>query len=122
MITPGRLPLVGFRNAPFVYGIAMSGIDFRGATIAAQVRLIADTPGDPLATFTVQNSFAKIEGLPYTSLTISISEAVMAGLPRSGELGSPSEFAWDLVATPAGGFKSVYLLGSFTVLPGVTYA
>jgi hypothetical protein len=112
MITPGRLPLVGFRNAPFVYSIALPGLDLRGADIDAQIRLVPDTPGAPLATFFIQNDFSTINQLPYSNLTLSIGEAAMAAFPRTGELGSPAQFAWDLTVTPPSGYKSVYLLGS----------
>lgn len=124
MIIAGRLDLEPNRFTPFVYDIEFTSVDFTGATMQAQVRLLPDTPGDPLVDLVAAApgsegvSFAVADGT--TTVTLQIDEATMEALPAAEETGDEVELWWDLQITPSGGVKNVWLRGTFTIIPGVT--
>lgn len=132
MIQPARLPLVGNRYTPFVYSIAFRGLSLAGAAIEAMVRLYPDAPGEWIAKFNVTSNVVSDSGFPISTVTLTLSEAEMTAMPRAGEIGDPTELAWDMVIQerdpsqtdpnePPSGAKYVPLNGPFIVNPGVTH-
>lgn len=126
MIKAGTLPLRGTRTAPFgPYTIRFNGINFTGADLVAEVRQKWDNPGDPEValpdgvsagvTGIRLTSTGTTSGVPYSIITIFITETDMSGLAYAGEIGQDLTWKWRLWATPSGGYKAVYLEGNFIV-------
>lgn len=126
-----RLPITADRYTPCLRTLIFRGIDLRGKTLRMQVRLVGDTPGQPLVDLgSVDN--AQAQGLalltveqdgeiPVSTVQIRINELTMERLPYSGELGSATALAYDMIAT-IGGDKRVLMGGPFVIEAGVTGA
>lgn len=87
-----------------------------GASFEAQVRLLPDTLGSPLATFTIS---APVIGGGTTEFTMSLNEATMAAMPDATELGEDATLYWDLKMTIAG-LSRIMFAGKFIIIAGVT--
>lgn len=129
MITPGTLPLVAQRWTPFVYTIDFEGIDFTGATMAMQVRLYRDAPGDPIISLVNAASNAQglsvsvvtTEGVPTSTVQIRINETTLeAILLNAGLPGADVKLAYDLHITGGGFEKTRWVEGDFIIRPGAT--
>lgn len=128
MITAGRLDiLVETRHAPLNYTIAFNALNLTGATLDMHVRMLPGSPGSPLINLNPAAppaeglSLAYDSGTGVTTVTIIVAEATLEGLPYNPEqFDDDAEFWWDLMITPSGGTKAVYLRGTFTVKPGIT--
>ncbi|WP_203310503.1 hypothetical protein [Sphingomonas beigongshangi] len=131
MTAVAYLPIVADRYTPCVRTIAFKGLDLRGLTLRMQLRIAVDTPGVALVDLgSVANAQAQglalltvddDGGLITSTLQIRISELTMEGLPYVGELGSPTQLAYDLITT-IGGDKRVLTRGPFVIEGGVTGA
>ncbi len=102
-----------------------------GAGAAVWLMHIRHLPGDsgtPLISLNnaaagAQGLFATvstIEGVETTTLTISVSEATMEGLPSNARYDQPLNLYYDIHVTPPGRSKYVILGGTIPVDPGVT--
>lgn len=129
MITPGKLDLTVQRWTPFVYQIDFEGLDFTGATMAMQVRLYRDAPGDPL--ISLANAASNAEGLSVAATTVSgvttstvqirINETTAeALLLNAGKPGDDITLVYDLHITGGGLPKSRWLEGSLIIRAGAT--
>lgn len=126
-----RLPITADRYTPCLRTLIFRGIDLRGKTLRMQVRLIGDTPGQPLVDLgSVDNAQAQglalltVEqdgAIPVSTVQIRINELTMERLPYSGELGSATALAYDMITT-IGGDKRVLMGGPFVIEAGVTGA
>lgn len=132
MVQPGRLPLAGGHFTPFAETLRFKGVDLTGGALHAQVRGTPDVAGDPLIDLpqvTVANTtgvrlvavLTDPDGVTKISVvSLYVAEGLMRALASAGEVGDDVALAWDLLVTPAGGIKQVWLGGSFTVRAGVT--
>ena len=121
MIQPGRLPLVGNRYTPFVYSIDVVGVDLTGASILAQIRISPDAAGEPIASFATGLSVTTTNGIPTSTIDLTLTEASMTAMPEAAEIGNAVALAWDMVVTTADTTKFVLVGGSFTINPGVAH-
>lgn len=136
MMSTGVLPLAPKRWQPNKWTIDFEGQDFTGATVALQVRLYRDAPGDPLLSLSnatspaegISVSVATTEGVPTSSVEIRVNEttiegllpfAVASGVPNR-EPGKDVALVWDLHITFTGSPKHRWLEGPFTIIAGVT--
>lgn len=129
MITPGRLGLTAQRWTPFVYQIDFEGLDFTGATMAMQVRLYRDAPGDPLIDLANAISTAEglsvavvtVEGQPISTVQIRINETTLeALLLNAGKAGEDVTLVYDLHITATGFPKARWIEGDFIIRAGAT--
>ena len=129
MITPGKLDLTVQRWTPFVYPIDFEGLDFSGATMAAEVRLRGDAPGSPIISLGnaapnaqgLSVSVATVDGVPTSTVQIRINETTLeTTLLNAGVAGKDVVLAWDIHITGGGLPKTRWLEGPFTIRPGVT--
>ena len=150
MISPGQYDIRADRWVACLRQFNFVGVDFTGATFAAELRLTPNATGAALVT--LANASAGAEGLRLIAATTAtvaahiaagrlaevppgytlasvvvvsevgmrINETTMEGLPFGPERDSDSPLAWDLLVTPSGGIKDKYLGGDFIVLAGVT--
>lgn len=128
---PVRYDLAVYRGAPWRFALGIRGYDLTGAALKMQVRSYPDAPDPALLTLNkvttlVQGLFLDIAaGTPVTStIVLSIDEATITDLlpfPSNGaEPGEPVVLAYDLLVTPAGGLKTRWFEGAFSIFPGVT--
>lgn len=118
----GRRDLRANRWTPFQEEILFEGFNYSGATFAGSVRAVRDSGGAALAAFSfTAPSVATANGLDTTSVTMSLTEAAVEGLPlpASPELGDDVVLYWDMHITPSGRPKFRALEGTFTVAAGV---
>ena len=129
MIIPGRLDLTVQRWTPFVYQIDFEGLDFTGATMAMQVRLYRDAPGDPLINLTnaasnaegLSVSVATVSGVTTSTVQIRINETTGESLLlNAGKPGDDITLVYDLHITGGGLPKSRWLEGSLIIRAGAT--
>lgn len=146
MIQAATLPLVGNRWTPFVYSIAIYGKVLLGASVAMEVRLTFDTPGEPLLSISTSNGIlfpyvgsdtvanhiaagrilavpkgmAADDNLDLSLIKLSIPEASMEAMPFPPERGDDAVFRYDIVVAPSGGTEEVWFRGTFTVRAGAT--
>lgn len=129
MITPGKLDLTVQRWTPFVYQIDFEGLDFTGATMAMQVRLYRDAPGDPL--IALANAAANAEGLSVlatsvggvttSTVQIRINETTAESLLlNAGKPGDDIALVYDLHITGGGLMKTRWIEGSLIIRAGAT--
>lgn len=125
-----RLDLEADKRTPFVYTIAVMGVDLSDATYLMQVRQREGDDGSPLlvatvsATYEPEFKYADAKGRehtgPATAIVLSIPEMDLEALPFAANRQRPLELVYDLHVTPDGGLKQVLVEGKFTVSPGVT--
>lgn len=129
---PGVRDLTAYRWTPFLNVTEVRGENLTGATFKLQVRLYRDAPGDALINLHnasagsegISVSFATVDGLPVSTITVQIDETTIEALlpfPTGGQ--APDgvlELRYDLHITPSGGTKARWLEGKFTIAPGVT--
>ena len=129
MIIPGRLDLTVQRWTSFVYQIDFEGLDFTGATMAMQVRLYRDAPGDPLINLTnaasnaegLSVSVATVSGVTTSTVQIRINETTGESLLlNAGKPGDDITLVYDLHITGGGLPKSRWLEGSLIIRAGAT--
>lgn len=132
MMQAGAVTLQVPRWTPYVETFRFKGIDLTGAALHAQVRLRADTPGDPL--INLVNVTTAVQGLrlvsvdttgvvPVSTVEIRIDATTLADAahaPAAAEIGADVALAWDLHVTPSGGDRQCWLAGPFVILAGVT--
>jgi len=131
-----RQDLRVFRRDPLHLVIAVIGLDLTGSGPSLAVRLYPDAPGLPELLLGPTAS-AGSQGIrivevtrdpadvPTTLLEILATKGAINRLPRTGEIGTPSTFAYDLQWTPpAAGpgltrVEETVLFGSFIVMGSV---
>jgi hypothetical protein len=131
-MTPGRMDLVVYRNAPRKITIEYPGIDWTGAVLAQQIRSYRGQPGSALITLgmaaagTQGISLAVVTtlGVPTTTITLQYDEATIdALLPHATNGQEPNTdvlLKHDIIVTPSGGMKARWFEGDFTISEGVT--
>lgn len=131
-MTPGTLPLVAQRNAPFFYSIEFVGYDFSAATLAAQVRQYRGQTGTALLPLTKQTAGTQgisvtvvtTLGVPTSTLLYQIDEANIDAclpFPANGQkAGTDVELVHDLIITGGGLNKTRMLEGPFIIREGAT--
>lgn len=131
MATSACLPIAADRAGPCVRTIFFEGLDLTGVTLAMELRLNPETPG-PASIALGMGATANAEGLrlvgvsntsgvPTSQVVLRINETTMkdaSKVPYSGELGSASTLAYDLIGI-FGQDKRRLMYGSFTALPTV---
>lgn len=129
MITPGRLDLTVQRWTPFAYQIDFEGLDFTGATMAMQVRLYRDAPGDPLISLSnaapnaegLSVAVAEIDGGVITTVQIRINETTAeALLLNAGKPGDDITLVYDLHIAGGGFPKTRWIEGTLIIRAGAT--
>ncbi|QFU31499.1 hypothetical protein [Brevundimonas sp. Bb-A] len=129
MITPGRLDLTVQRWTPFVYPIDFEGLDFTGATMAMQVRLYRDAPGDPLIDLAnaasnaegLSVSVATVEGVTVSTVQIRINKTTIQDLLlNAGKPGDDARLVYDLHITGGGIIETRWFEGDLIIHAGVT--
>ncbi|MHA0330276.1 hypothetical protein [Sphingomonas melonis] len=131
MATAACLPIAADRAGPCVRTIFFEGLDLTGVTLALEMRLNPETPGDAAVSLGMGNA-ANAEGLrlvgvttangvPTSQIVMRVNETTMkdaAKVPYTGELGSASPLYYDLIGT-FGQDKRRLAYGQFTALPTV---
>jgi hypothetical protein len=132
-MTPGADDVRAYRWTPFKELFPIEGINLTGATLAMQVRLYRDAPGDPLISLTASASPAQglslsvvtVDGVPTTTIEARIDEATIEALlpfPDSGvEQGANVELVYDIHITTAALGKRRWIEGAFIIVPGATH-
>lgn len=135
-MTPGTVDLRIQRWAPYRDFIEVRGVDLTGATLAMQLRLYRDAPGDPLVSLATTASpaeglsveVATVDGMPVSTIWIRINETTIEGvLPFTVTAGSPNRkagsdvtLAHDIVLSGTGIPKARWFQGTATIEAGVT--
>lgn len=126
------LPLAGYRNAPFVAEIEVTGHDLTDAAFAMQIRderTPTATLRADLATVTTAvegvrvASVATVGGVTTSVVAIRIDQATMAAMDVAEDRGQPGtdqDIFYDVLLTPDGGDPFVAWAGSFTIMAQAT--
>ncbi|MFN3819956.1 hypothetical protein [Blastomonas sp.] len=93
------IPLQVFRGRDYVLTLRFRNVDYSAAAIAAEVRNLPDSAGDPLLSFTV--------GTPVysggdTLIPLNITDSETGGVPAAAETGLVAKFYWDIKITVGG--------------------
>lgn len=131
---PAIQTLTASRNATWgptlQYDYAGAALPLAGATIAMQLRLYPGQPFEAKLTIPaipfVDSLLSGVAGKDseVRRLTLSpvVTDAVLADLPITGEVGNDDTFAFDIRIAYADGVYEILSSGTFILSPGVTTA
>lgn len=130
-----NIPLPAYKRVPFDKSIAIMGVDYSGATLAADIRaapgdtgtaivaLTGAAPPDQGLSVTYNAGYPDPDGvLPNGASLVRmiVSEATLEGLALGADPSKPVELHYDIHLTPSGGTKFIFCAGKFIIEPGVT--
>ena len=106
------------RETPFIHTLTFAARDLTGAAFVGEIKA---SPGQASAALAAM-SFGSITYSTNSSVTATITQANINGLPEMTDKSEPIELVYDIYVTPSGGERELVMGGIFKVNAGVTQA